>query len=80
MMLGIMWTFQVIAFILVGLRLYTRLVVVHNYGIDDHFFNFTVVSTFHLYEALPVTRFPLLLLGNPSVHTMATGSLLRSTG
>lgn len=80
MMLGIMWTFQVIAFILVGLRLYTRLVVVHNYGIDDHFFNFTVVSTFHFYEALPVTRFPLLLFVNPSVRTMATGSLLRSKG
>lgn len=78
MMLGIMWTFQVIAFILVGLRLYTRLVVVHNYGIDDHFFNFTVVSTFHICEALPVTRFRLSLLA--SVHTMATGSLLRSTG
>lgn len=80
MMLGIMWMFQIIAFILVGFRLYTRLVVVHNYGIDDHFFNLTVVSTFLLYEALPVTRFPLLLLGNSSVHTMATRSLLRSTG
>lgn len=46
MMLGILWMFQVIAFILVGLRLYTRLVVMHNYGIDDHCFNFSVVSTF----------------------------------
>lgn len=58
MMLGIMWMFQVIAFILVGFRLYTRLVVVHNYGIDDHFFNFTVVSTFHLYESLPMMSSP----------------------
>lgn len=48
MMLGIMWMFQVIAFILVGFRLYTRLVVMHNYGIDDHFFNFTVVGAFSL--------------------------------
>lgn len=59
MMLGILWMFQVIAFILVGFRLYTRLVVVHNYGIDDHFFNLTVVSKFHLYESLSVTRLPL---------------------
>ncbi|KAG6368837.1 hypothetical protein INS49_003053 [Diaporthe citri] len=42
MMVGIMWMFQVIAFILVGFRLYTRLVVMHIYGIDDHFFNFAV--------------------------------------
>lgn len=47
-MLGIMWMFQVIAFVLVGLRLYTRLVVMHNYGIDDHFFNLAVVSIFSL--------------------------------
>jgi hypothetical protein len=46
MMLGVMWMFMIIALILVGLRLYTRLVVVHNYGIDDHFFNFAVVSIF----------------------------------
>ncbi|KAK2598648.1 hypothetical protein N8I77_012043 [Diaporthe amygdali] len=44
--LGILWTFQVIAFTLVGLRLYTRLVVLHNYGIDDHFFNFAVFWLF----------------------------------
>lgn len=44
MMVGVLWMFQVIAFILVGLRLYTRLVVVHAYGIDDHFFNLSVVN------------------------------------
>lgn len=44
MMLGVMWMFQAIAFILVGLRLYTRLVVMSNYGWDDHFFNAAVVS------------------------------------
>lgn len=44
MMVGVLWMFQAIAFILVGLRLYTRLVVVHAYGIDDHFFNFSVVN------------------------------------
>ncbi|KAG8159905.1 hypothetical protein KVR01_010542 [Diaporthe batatas] len=42
LMLGVVWTFQLIAFILVGLRLYTRLVVIHNYGMDDHFFNLSV--------------------------------------
>lgn len=44
MMLGVMWMFQAIAFILVGLRLYTRLVVMSNYGWDDHFFNAAAVS------------------------------------
>ncbi|KAI3397110.1 hypothetical protein diail_11253 [Diaporthe ilicicola] len=43
MMLGVLWMFVVIAFILVGLRLYTRMVVMQNYGIDDHFFNFAVL-------------------------------------
>ncbi|KAK7708366.1 hypothetical protein SLS63_013503 [Diaporthe eres] len=42
MMVGVLWMFQVIAFILVGFRLYTRLAVIHIYGIDDHFFNFSV--------------------------------------
>lgn len=44
MMIGVLWMFQGIAFILVGLRLYTRLVVMSNYGWDDHFFNAAVVS------------------------------------
>lgn len=56
MMLGIIWMFQFIAFILVGLRLYTRLVVVHNYGIDDHFFNFAVVSAADLFNLHSVNR------------------------
>lgn len=79
MMVGVMWMFQVIAFILVALRLYTRLVVMHIYGIDDHFFNFTVVSTSLLYETFPMTRlFPRCCYGR-LVHTLAT-KLLRSTG
>lgn len=56
MMVGVLWMFQLIAFILVGFRLYTRLVVMHIYGIDDHFFNFAVVSTSHLYISLPMLR------------------------
>lgn len=56
MMVGVLWMFQVIAFILVGLRLYTRLAVLHIYGIDDHFFNLSVVSTSHLCESRPMTR------------------------
>ncbi|POS73230.1 hypothetical protein DHEL01_v208375 [Diaporthe helianthi] len=43
MLVGVLWMFQVIAFILVALRLYTRLIVIHNYGMDDHFFNLAVV-------------------------------------
>lgn len=42
-MLGVLWTFQAIAFTLVGLRLYARLLVVQTYGWDDHFFNGAVV-------------------------------------
>lgn len=45
MMLGVLWMFQAIAFILVGLRLYTRLVVMSNFGWDDHFFNAAAVSS-----------------------------------
>ncbi|ROW04775.1 hypothetical protein VMCG_04897 [Cytospora schulzeri] len=51
MMLGVMWMFQAIAFILVGLRLYTRLVVMSNYGWDDHFFN-TAVFLLLVYTVL----------------------------
>lgn len=43
MLLGVVWTFQVFAFALVGLRLYARLRVVQTYGWDDHFFNASVV-------------------------------------
>lgn len=43
MMLGVMWTFQVIACCLVVLRIYARLNVVQKYGWDDHFFNGAVV-------------------------------------
>lgn len=44
MLVGVLWMFQCIAFGLVALRLYARLVVVQNYGWDDHCFNVTVVS------------------------------------
>lgn len=44
MLVGVLWMFQCIAFGLVVLRLYARLVVVQNYGWDDHCFNVTVVS------------------------------------
>lgn len=47
-MIGILWMLTFIAFVLVGLRLYTRLVVIHNYGWDDHFFNLSVVRNFVL--------------------------------
>lgn len=79
MMVGVLWMFQVIAFILVGFRLYTRLVVMHIYGVDDHFFNFAVASTIHFYEPLPMTSLSPKSRGYRPVHTMATDRLLRST-
>lgn len=45
MLLEVVWTFQAIAFALVGLRLYARLRVVQTYGWDDHFFNASVVCS-----------------------------------
>ncbi|KAF3764184.1 hypothetical protein M406DRAFT_258120 [Cryphonectria parasitica EP155] len=46
MMLAVLWTFQAVAFALVGLRLYARLVVVQTYGWDDHCFNGAVILLF----------------------------------
>ncbi|KAJ4397469.1 hypothetical protein N0V93_001698 [Gnomoniopsis smithogilvyi] len=43
MMVGVLWMFQAIAFALVALRLYARLVVVQTYGWDDHCFNVAVL-------------------------------------
>lgn len=80
MMVGVLWMFQVIAFILVGFRLYTRLAVIHIYGIDDHFFNFSVVSPSHFYESRPMTRLFPKYCRDWIVHTIATGKLLRNTG
>lgn len=54
MMVGVLWMFQAFAFILVGLRLYTRLVVMSNYGWDDHCFNAAVVSYCPLSTMLPL--------------------------
>lgn len=50
MMVGVLWMFQCIAFALVALRLYARLVVVQTYGWDDHCFNVSVVSPFLQYQ------------------------------
>lgn len=46
MMVGVVWMFQCIAFALVAIRLYARLVVVQTYSWDDHCFNAAVVSLF----------------------------------
>lgn len=50
MLVGVLWMFQCIAFALVALRLYARLVVVQTYGWDDHLFNITVVSLLFSYN------------------------------
>lgn len=44
MMVGVLWMFQFIAFALIALRLYARLLVVQTYGWDDHCFNASVVG------------------------------------
>lgn len=45
MMLGILWGFTAVTFVFVILRLYTRIKVVQAYGLDDHFFNASFVSS-----------------------------------
>lgn len=61
MMLGVVWMFQLIAFIFLGLRLYTRLVVINNYGWDDHFFNLSVVRKSLFNFSAPGSPLPLYL-------------------
>ncbi|KUI70304.1 hypothetical protein VM1G_06441 [Cytospora mali] len=68
-MLGVMWMFQAIAFILVGLRLYTRLVVMSNYGWDDHFFNAAVGRLFAATTFLAKTKDNRgIRLGTPTAY------------
>ncbi len=40
----VMWLMTGLTFIFVVLRIYTRAVVVKNFGIDDHVYNFSFVS------------------------------------
>lgn len=42
---AVMWVCTALSFVFVVLRTYTRAVVVRNYGIDDHVFNFAWVSS-----------------------------------
>lgn len=42
-LVGVLWTFQFVAFGLVGLRLYARLKVIQTYGWDDYLFCVSVV-------------------------------------
>jgi hypothetical protein len=42
--IGVMWALTVGVFIFVVLRVYTRVVVVKTFGIDDHVFNLAFVS------------------------------------
>ncbi|KAF5645100.1 integral membrane protein pth11 [Fusarium sp. NRRL 52700] len=41
--IGVMWALTVVVFIFVVLRVYTRVVIVHSYGVDDHVFNLAFV-------------------------------------
>lgn len=40
----VMWTFVGVVLVFVCLRLYTRLIIVHSYGADDHIYNLAFVS------------------------------------
>lgn len=42
--IAVMWVLTLITFLFVILRFYTRGIVVHSYGVDDHVFNFAFVS------------------------------------
>lgn len=44
MVMGVLWGLTGLTFFFVLLRLYTRLMVLQAYGLDDHFFNFAFVS------------------------------------
>ena len=44
MAVGLMWMLTVVALTFVLLRIYTRLVVVKSYGMDDHVYLFAFVS------------------------------------
>lgn len=61
-MVGVLWMFQCIAFALVAIRLYARLVVVQTYSWDDHCFNAAVVSLFYIQFAF------IYLLSRPSMN------------
>lgn len=50
--LGTMWALVAAVFILLLLRLYTRIVCVAAYGIDDHIYMVAFVSSTHYPEAL----------------------------
>lgn len=43
--LGVLWSLGALTLVFVLLRLYTRLKVVRAYGLDDHFFNASFVSS-----------------------------------
>lgn len=47
MAVGLMWMLTVVALIFVALRIYTRLVVVKAYGMDDHVYLFAFVGDLH---------------------------------
>lgn len=51
--LGILWGLTGMTAVFVVLRLYTRLVIISSYGLDDHFFNAGFVS-----QAIPVNSAP----------------------
>ena len=44
MAVGLMWMMTVVVLIFVGLRIYTRVVVVKAYGMDDNVYVFAFVS------------------------------------
>lgn len=40
----VMWSLAAIGFVFVALRIYTRVVIVKSFGVDDHVYNLAFVS------------------------------------
>lgn len=49
--IGVMWALTVVVFIFVLLRVYTRVVVVQSFGVDDHVFNLAFVGCLSSFQA-----------------------------
>ncbi|KAK7756019.1 hypothetical protein SLS62_001962 [Diatrype stigma] len=81
--LAVLWTLTAVTFLFVLLRLYTRVKVVHAYGIDDHFFNAAFVFLL-VYDILITTSshygFGRDVAEIPSLRDEVTARLLADTG
>jgi hypothetical protein len=54
---AVMWSLTAIGIVFVALRIYTRVVVVKSFGVDDHVYNLAFVSNTHNLAVIPLTTF-----------------------